>query len=188
MLGRKILVALMMGIISGTLWPVQALAGVVFENIAAAGTGCKLESIHGAITDEGAVLYFSDLNLESETGGPSIQRTNCSLAIPVQVPANKKLVFEKISIAGVSYLGMASKATVSVEAFLAGGESGGREVQEITEEGLSFINLGDRPRIETSCGNDSTLRVSTSAVLRPGDDYNLVFISRLKMKYSLQDC
>lgn len=188
MLGRKMSVALMMGVLSGIIWSAQVFAGVVFEEIAASGTGCRLESLHGAITNEGAVLYFSDLNLESEVGGARIQRTNCNLAIPVKVPAHKKLVFEKISISGVTYLGMASKATVSTEAFLAGGESGGRESQEIVEEGISFINLGDRPRIETSCGNDSILRVSASAVLRPGEDYNLVYISRLKMKYSLEDC
>ena len=183
--GRSTKIFIGLLVLAFTPW---AVAGVVLEDVKTGGLGCKMESIFGSITDEGAVIYFNDFSLEAESSSPSILRTNCTLAIPVKVPANKRIVFDAIALKGVTYLGAITKGTVKLDAFFSGQTSSGQLVQEVGQAGIDFISLGDQLAQTTSCGDDVILRVNASAIMHPDDEYNLLYISRLRLKYHTEDC
>ena len=165
----------------------EASAQIMLGQITTGGLGCKTGSFSTAITDEGAALYFNNYKLETQSSLPTILRTNCTLAIPVKVPANKKLIFESISLTGTTSLGTTATATASLESFLSGNVSQGAQVQEFAG-GNAPIDITSNAHQETSCGNDTILRVNSSIILHPDNGYNQVVVNQLNLRYQMGNC
>ena len=165
----------------------EGSAQVMLEQITTGGPGCNMGSFSTVLTDEGALLTFSDYKLETRDSSLTIMRTNCTLSIPVKVPANQKLIFESISLTGTTSLGTITTASASLESFLSGNVAQGVQVQEFVGGNVPIDITNNVPQ-ETSCGNDTLLRVNSSIVLHPDNGFNQVVVNQLNLRYQMGNC
>ena len=174
-------------IVLGSMMSMQALASIPMDDIKVAGTGCKDGNVYVQETSDGVQLLFNDLYVETGDGNRSINRKACNLAIPAQVPDGKRMVIEEATLVGISYLDKQSESKINVSTHFAG-ETAETVSESNTKKGLKFSYLENSGTISSNCGQDVIVRAKASATLKGKSGYNLLYLSKLKLNYHLEDC
>ncbi|MBT3982575.1 MAG: DUF4360 domain-containing protein [Bacteriovoracaceae bacterium] len=165
-----------------------SLASVVdLKKTAAAGSGCKNGNVYLEKTSDGAQIYFNDLFIQVQDSPRSLIRKNCNLAIPISLPAGKLLVVDDVTLIGISYLGQSASSKITTETFFSGG-TGQKLTVGNAKPGLKFNYLTQPDTLISGCGQDTLLRTRATALLKPKLGYNLLYLSKLKLNYHLEDC
>ena len=133
--------------------------------ISSGGSGCVNSNIHVSVGSSGVNIGYPEFNIQPDSNHRLI-RTNCSLAIPVSVPAGFQLVASAAS-SGLSRLQGSNRVTVSQELFLAGGRGVPQEAKLSASNKL--FTLGKLNAAATlaksACGQNAILRLNVSATL-----------------------
>ncbi|MCO4795023.1 MAG: DUF4360 domain-containing protein [Bacteriovoracaceae bacterium] len=134
-----------------------------------AGKAC--EDSRAFISEDGQEVIVDLSEFTLQAGGPyrSLQRGNCTLAVPFEVPENYQVAIVPAKLKGSHDLKEDTKLSLSMHTFLAGNE-GVKSHKAIEKEGLGDFEIGgyrDLDNVEFSkCGGDVTLRVNFSAFLK----------------------
>jgi len=140
----------------------SAFAGVDLHQLTYAGTGCsadgpgiraKLSSVSSRL-----VVYMPDM----KSDGSNMSRKVCSLALPISVAPNERLVVGRPSIFGKESLSSGQKMEAFSEAFFAG-TTGPVVRQEIEGHGRrlrDFYRI-EQDSISLPCGQDAIVRTRT---------------------------
>lgn len=131
------------------------------------GSGCtKAENI---VSVDSATLSINIKapNYIAESKNKSMTRKTCMVAIPIKVPAGKKLVMEKVTGQGTLILpNQESSAEINLEAFISGGAS--IKVRNVLSGQLKIkeLNLENDINLATECGDSILLRMNHSLLVR----------------------
>jgi len=144
-------------------------AETTIGNISHAGTGCSANgSVQVRVGSNGTRLLVYTPDMQVELNSKRLDRKACSIAIPVGLAPNERLVIGRPSVFGSERLGAGTVLTASAEVFLAG--SAGPQVTKevIGSPGHSlhnFYNIGG-DSIVTGCGEQFILRANGSLLGR----------------------
>jgi hypothetical protein len=161
---------------------IAMLASVVTTNVMAddirlgeagyGGTGCPAGSASVTLSPDSKSLslIFDQFVLEAgRSVGKTIDRKNCSIAIPVHVPQGLSVSLIAVDYRGFNSLPRQASAQFSAEYFFAG-QQGPRFSRTflgpIDDEYLINNNLGVQAVVWSACGADVNLRVNASMMLR----------------------
>ncbi len=154
---------------------------------------------------------FSDLNLANNTlelsfydyvtrlsDAAGFDRKNCSLAIPVTLPAGKKLVVSLIDIQGqveASNPNTNATAKITFEAFLAGTSQKSQIKTIALKEGKRSFLYRKTNVLNSTCGGESILRLNsnvlltkTAASVAQVGPAELVQVKKISVYMNLEDC
>lgn len=166
------------------------------DTIQFGGTGCP-SSNAATYADFNAETNVLDLTFKAygakigEQSTSNFARLNCSSTIPLQAPEGMKLVISQVDLNGTVKLPTATKATVQMEAFTAGGIGENHSKvygwSEVETNGRVLIRINDT--VETECGKAANLRVATSVRLegKPGAE-TAINMDRLLIYLKLEKC
>jgi hypothetical protein len=164
--------------------------------IAVNGTGCSLN-------ESGTYFDFdSEKNvLEIQTdrykmsAGPSVaiteNRKACAMAMPLRVPAGKRLVISQLDLAGKVSLPVGAKATFNLEAFVAGavGPKVSKVVSASSQSQLGRVQIRLSNFYATTCGGSPILRLNTSGSLNSSSAETAAMkIDRVALYFKVEDC
>ena len=129
------------------------------------GTGCPGGTAAVSLSADGTLsLRFTRYQV-SVGGGSSrtFDRKSCSLAIPVHVPAGKRVSIVAVEVRGKNSLSASAKTQLNVESFISGGR-GPRLTQTFTgpRSGPFVAPMRVGSANWSSCGADVTLRSNSS--------------------------
>lgn len=151
------------------------------------GSGCTAENarleVHPFLHN--LELTPSALNVSNASEG-GLNRKTCMVALPVHVPAGKKLVISDARLVTKSQLQSSAVATAQVEAFTAGSQSKPL-VSSLTpaQNGVVRAKLKE-VLAESECGQDTNLRINAS-ILAQGANAE-ASVKTLRVKYKLTSC
>lgn len=134
-----------------------------------AGAAC--EDSRAILSADGKEIILDLIEIKLQAGGPyrSLQRSSCTLAVPLTVPEDFQVAVVPAKLKGTAELKDSSELTVSLHTFLAG-EKGVKAEQRIEKLGESEFEIGgfrDLDNIEFSkCGAEVVVRVNFSAFLK----------------------
>jgi len=180
----------------------ELLASVInSEEIAINGTGCPQGHA-------GSAAIFADFDYERNildiypknymlkngiSGSSTILRKSCSLAIPIKVPANTRLVISQIDIGQKFDLATEGEfSNLKLEAFTAGAHAPTMSKRVVaTNDGLQGRSLLRRNEVLVSkCGAQDILRINTSFMLGVLDEESSSWASvdRITLYLKLESC
>lgn len=174
------------------------------SKIVTGGTGCANQR-HRLFTDLNLANNDLEISLYDYiaklANGSSLDRKSCSLSIPVNLPAGKKLVISLIDIQGnlESSSVEGAQAKLSFEAFLAGsGQKAQVKTMRLTSGKRSFL-FRKTNTLSSTCGGESILRINSNIILsranavRPNQLQapslnDIAQVKKIKVSLSLEDC
>ena len=127
------------------------------------GSGCDQASSVVQLSRSGTSVTVSLSKFKVAYNGSPFERATCNLALPVVVPAGKKLVINKIKLKESYKLGQHSKVKVAVSAFFPG-QQGESVAQVLGQDSGSFV-LSKKVNVESGCGESTTVRFNSSLLL-----------------------
>lgn len=174
------------------------------SKIVTGGTGCANQR-HRLFTDLNLANNDLEISLYDYvaklTNGSALDRKSCSLSIPVNLPANKKLVISLIDIQGnlESSSAQGAQAKLSFEAFLAGSS---QKIQTKTmrlSSGKRSFLFRKTNTLSSNCGGESILRINSNLILsrasslKPAQQQapglnDIAQVKKIKVSLSLEDC
>lgn len=174
--------------------PEDLLAGVFdLKNVAVGGTGCprSMNDTRVEFDQERNILdirprqYLNEVSASKRTDVKS-----CQLAIPVQLPKNKRLVISQIDLLGEIDILDGTVSKISFEAFLAG-TTAPKKVRTLAParplKGKVLTRRTDVLR--SKCGGSDIVRLNTAAQTSGnGRGYESLEIQALSLYLSLEDC
>lgn len=168
--GRGIaLFALGLSFLLGSAQTALALDGVDLGSIAIVGNGCYQGPVQADLQISSDKLEIPLSLMVKKDGTASLARGACSLALPIAVDTNHRLVLSDAKIFGRFNLAKGSGSTVNVEIFKAG-EKG---VSQVTNAEAKDKRLRKNLVLEQSgevfslaCGESAILRVNSSGILK----------------------
>jgi len=163
------------------------------------GTGCPLGRL-GTSVDvdlERNQVEISFRRNTAETGGrmaKSLDRKNCALALPIKVPADRRLVISQVDMSAKLETKQNSKAQISLEAFVSGTrgtvEAKVLETGTLPKQGRLLLRRNEV--LKSACGASAILRMNTSSVLQSrgtlSEDVNLLDVDRLSISLKTELC
>ncbi len=173
---------------------VEAMVDV--DQIVVNGTGCP-------VSDGGNYFDFdSEKNLldiltdrykmiDGPTAGFTDTRKACAMAMPLSVPAGKRLVISQLDVAAKVNLPLGGKATINLEAFTAGatGPKIKKTVLADTKPVLGRVQIRLPAFFQTGCGGSPILRLNTSGqVASVSGQTATMKIDRIHMYFKVEDC
>lgn len=170
------------------------LSGILNDKaIAMAGSGCKSndQEIVSELNEEKNIFQISMKNYRvSLEAGRGVEIKNCSLAIPVKVPANKRVVVSLIDLGGDFSLQAGTSAKVRFEAFLTGGQQKALEKNLARESAQSNSFLMRKTDVlKSTCGGNDIMRLNSNIVARSSvDKKEYVGIKSISLYLALEDC
>jgi hypothetical protein len=115
----------------------------------------------------------------------ALARSTCTIAIPVSVPAGKRLVLRRLIVTGTADVASGTKSEVAAEVFTAGSRGPRVRKSLTTGAGPWVATPGKSGTIRTTCGANTNLRINASATLIAGP--NAFSASRIEIqKISLE--
>jgi hypothetical protein len=149
-----------------------AFAGIDINKLSYAGSGCPGDGvgIRPIISNysKRLIVYMPDMKVDRNGG--SLARKVCSLALPVQVSANERVVIGWPSIFGKRSLADGEKLEAFSEVFFAGG-SGPRVVEDFEGHGdrrrRDFYSV-NRGFVVSECGRDVIVRTRSVIMASQG--------------------
>ncbi len=193
-MAAKYVSKLVFSIIATGLTSSAALAtnGITFNEPTMAGSGCyqmgasTVETSDSEIQVKTAVLVKKD---EADTG--SLKRSVCTVALPFQLDAGKKLVLKDVMFSGFVNLATTVTAKAQTEVFLAGGHG---DIQKIEIEAAAkrqkkFVSHTASLDLESACGVAGIFRTNTSGIIQGGENLRSTLrMDGLTTKFEIQDC
>lgn len=163
-----------------------------FDQLTYAGNGCAKDSapieVKYSEANERAVFIFPEMKLDLSNG--RLERKSCSLALPVQVPAGKKLVIGSPSLFGETNLAEETSVDFRGEAFLAG--QNGPLVTRTADgsiQGRRYFYERLYDEVESSCGESVIVRLNLSMIGRSKDSsINSASLDGSGLNLRLVDC
>ncbi len=153
----------------GSAQSVLALDGVVLGNLAIAGNGCYQSPVQPELQLSSDKIEIPLSLMVKKESAASLARGACSLALPIEVDANHRLVLTEAKIVGRVNLAKGSSSLVSVEIFKAG-EKGVSQVASAEAKDKRLrkdIILEQSGEIfSLACGESAILRVNSSGILK----------------------
>lgn len=131
------------------------------------GTGCPAGSASVALSpDRQSISMLFDQYVVEAGGRKTIDRKNCNIAVPVQVPQGYSVAVFAIDYRGFAALPSGARAQLSVNYFLAGQGRGVRTTKNFrgpySNDYLTTDRLGMESVVWTACGANTILRANTS--------------------------
>lgn len=172
------------------------------SKIATGGTGCANQR-HRLFTDLNLANNDLEISLYDYvtklTNGSSLDRKSCSLSIPVNLPANKKLVISLIDIQGNLESSNADgvQAKLSFEAFLAGSSQKVQTKNMRLSAGKRSFLFRKTNTLSSNCGGESILRINSNMILTRASAIKseqtpvlseIAQVKKIKVSLSLEDC
>lgn len=169
---RAVSLAASMFLTLGSAGAIAQESGIDLDQLTYAGNGCSKDSapieVKFSDTNERAVFIFPEMKLDLNNG--RLERKSCSLALPVQVPANKKLVIGSPSLFGETNLDEETSVDFRGEAFFAG--QSGPLVTRTADgaiKGRRYFYERLYDEVESACGESVTVRLNLSMIGRSKD-------------------
>jgi hypothetical protein len=174
------------------------------SKIVTGGTGCANQK-HRLFTDLNLASNDLEISLYDYvaklSNGSALDRKSCSLNIPVNLPANKKLVISLIDIQGnlESSSTDGAQAKLTFEAFLAGSSQKAQiKTMHLTSGKRSFL-FRKTNTLSSTCGGESILRINSSIILTRANSIKptqlqvpvlneIAQVKKIKVSLSLEDC
>jgi hypothetical protein len=130
------------------------------------GIGCAVDSYELALSTQAQNIELKTNAFQSAVSPEHrLDRKACTLAIPLKLPANLRLVVETAKLTGTARVTNKGLAVVNLAAFT--GASQAEELRQVVEtEGESAIELASTEAHVTACGAETLLRVNASSVLQ----------------------
>jgi hypothetical protein len=132
------------------------------------GSGCPLQlaGTQSSFNSETNVLEILTRQYRNETlGSRVLQRRSCNLAIPIKLPAKKRLSISQIDIRGKVDIQSKSQTQISFEAFLAG-QTNSAKTKTVSAKGSSSLNGRFQMRrtelMKSKCGGSDILRLNSA--------------------------
>lgn len=145
----------------------HARAQVPIPDAVTAGNGCPAGTAIVGVTPDGSKLIalFDDYTVNLPRSSEKVSgRKNCTLAIPVDVPKNMRLVIKEISVQNDVNLVRGAKSTLNAEVFFAG--SKGVKVSDVVKGPVNRVRTVKKSiKVVSKCGEDEILRVNTSILV-----------------------
>lgn len=136
------------------------------------GTGCPAGSASTTLSPDQkslSIIFDSFLVEAGGSTGKSLDRKNCSIAIPVHVPQGYSISIIDIDYRGFNSLPRGATSRFTAEYFFAGMQ-GPKAVRDfrggLDEEYIIQNKLGLGATVWSNCGADVNLRVNTSLMVR----------------------
>ena len=163
--------------------------------IAINGTGCPVTRA-GTLADfdlERNVLdlTFTNYTLTAGGGSSGIARKACALAIPVNVPAGKKLIVSQIDMFSKVDFKSNSNGQMNIEAFLAGtqGPQLKKTVATTDSDLQGRLLLRRNDVLASNCGGADNLRLNTSGLVQhSGDAASRLAVDRISISFKVESC
>ena len=137
-----------------------------------AGSGCPAGSVSAVLSPDQKTLSVLFDSYVAEAGGSSgntIDRKNCTLAIPVHVPQGFSVSLYKVDYRGYTYVPRGANAQFNVEYFFAGyrGPRGQRSFNgPVDSEYLISNDIAVGALVWSPCGADTNLRINSAMTAR----------------------
>lgn len=168
------------------------------EKIAMAGTGCPTKTGRQFL-DLDLISNKIELSLYDYTtqlnGTAALDRKSCNVALPLSIPAGRRLVISLIDLQGQMNGSAASPNTaqISLEAFLAGSSQPVLTKALNLSAGTKSILMRKTNVLSTACGGDTILRLNSNVILRrglnaPAAVSDMVQIKKVSIYLSLETC
>jgi Domain of unknown function (DUF4360) len=168
----------------------QPPAEVLIEagQFATAGSGCSGSGLAKVTADE--IIFETSTDAIKAAG---LVRKNCTMVLPIKVPAGKKLVIDSASMNSEVKLVQGLEASVRAEVFFAG-ETGEILSQEYSAQGPDELIANNQlvtvKSLEAKCEQAVNLRANVSLLLKGASSAptSLAHASGISFKYSLKSC
>lgn len=146
--------------------PSLAQSGVRLGSLGYGGTGCPEGTAAVRLSSDGksVSLRFTRYAVSAGGGtGRSFDRKSCSIAIPMNVPAGKRVSIVSVELRSQTSLPPSAKLQFTVESFVPGGR-GPVLTRAFTgpRSGNFVVPLKPRSAAWSNCGADVTLRSNSS--------------------------
>lgn len=163
------------------------------------GSGCVLGRLGTSVEVdmEKNQIELSFRNNLAQTGGISgrwLDRKNCALALPVRVPAGKRLVISQVDMSAKLDATSPATAVIGLEAFLAGtqGSLQTKTLETGSEPVQGRLLLRRNELLSSRCGESDILRLNTSSRLH-GQEFlsakaNVLEVDRITLSLKLESC
>lgn len=162
--------------------------------IAVNGSGCPVDLAGTKISvdEENNTLSISTRLYKTDSKGSRlIIRKNCALAIPVKLPAKKRIVISQIDIRGKVSLQVKSQTQVAFEAFLAG-KTNSQKIKTIKPSNKPIDGRFQMRRTEvlkSTCGGQDILRLNSSLLTNAqGTKPESASINDTVVYLNIEDC
>lgn len=157
--------------------------------ITAGGSGCVGSNIKTSFSQGALTIAYPQFQIQPT--GRIIDRVNCSLAIPVAVPAGFQLVASAAS-SGLARLQGKDSVKVTQELFTAG-TVGKQQILALTSASKLFTvgKLGAADALaKSACGQQTILRLNLNALIRKTSDASpsSLGVSKSQITFRLVPC
>ncbi len=166
------------------------------DQIVVSGSGCALGGL-GTYVDFDSERNILEIRTDrySLHDGPDSaaaeRRKTCGVAMPLTVPAGKRLVISQLDLAGRVNLPLNGQAILNLEAFAAGAT--GPKIKKVVAADkaaqLGRVQMRLTNFYATSCGGYPILRLNTSGqVSAPNGETSAMRIDRIALYFRVEDC
>lgn len=161
------------------------------------GSGCPLSQFGTRVDFDREANQLSitfeeyNMTLAKESNG-HFSRKSCAVAIPIQLPANSRLVVTQMDLTANLELGPSADIDFGGEAFFAGEQSQRMNQivagKDVTQKGRSLLRKNEV--FKSACGGTGIFRTNTYATLKRSDlaETSLASISDFKLSFKLESC
>lgn len=164
------------------------------SKVAVNGNGCPLDlaGTQVSVDEETNTLSVSTRHFRTDSNGTrQLLRKSCALAIPVKLPAKKRIVISQIDIRGKVSLQTKSQSQVSFEAFLAG-KSNALKIKTMKALSKPLDGRFQMRRTEvlkSNCGGQDILRMNSALLTdAQGLKPESANVSETMVYLNLEDC
>jgi hypothetical protein len=157
------------------------------------GNGCSIDG------DVNTIIEFDSENSKYEitprkyslsSSDSSLDRKNCTLAIPYQVPKGRRLVITQVDMNAIVDLKSGASLRMAQEFFYAGGT--GKLVDRVISAGRNSVKgralLRSANNESSPCGEDFILRLNTSALLKSTERRSSANVDSISVYVKVEKC
>ncbi|MBF0363184.1 MAG: DUF4360 domain-containing protein [Oligoflexia bacterium] len=173
----------------------QLLSTIVLASeITINGSGCssKTNTYYADFDFERNILDISFKRYLLGNGSSTMYRKNCALSIPVELPANKRLVVSQIDMSEKLDLSDAGVVvSMQYEAFLSGQSApvSKKEFISTVPELHGKLLLRRNDVLTSSCGGKDLLRINTSSMMKTATtNINTAEVERITLYFKVEEC
>lgn len=136
------------------------------------GSGCPIGTTAAALAPDGSALSILFNSYQVEAGGNTgkrVERKNCNIAIPIQIPQGYSVSVYNIDYRGFNGLDRGATSRFSVDYFFAGNHGPGFTKTfygPLNQDFLLSNRLTAEATVWSACGASVDLRISTSMMLQ----------------------
>lgn len=165
-------------------------AELIAGDTATGGTGCyNWDDSPTVITGDRILLPVR--TFVKRDSGSALKRGSCQWALPLQVPAGRKLVIHRIDLENLINLPAGASSKAQIEVFAAGAQGPKIELsgEASADHGLRVLHGGGAEiGFVSRCGEALTLRANSSVLVNGGDGRASSKLDRIVLSYELADC